>query len=535
MSFIFNSIAAKRPKKNVFDMSNDVKLSCNMGQLIPFMCEEIVPGDRFKVNTQAFVRMSPMVAPIMHRLNVYTHYFFVPNRIIWDNWETFITGGPDGNSSPVFPRIRLSGPATYGYLGDKTLADYLGIGLGNKNPSNSGFTEISQLPFRAYQKIYNEYYRDQNLTSEINIPTGDGIIGDSPSLDPLISMRRRCFEKDYFTAALPWAQRGADATLPVEPETSSYTKDVRYDNSGSGQLLRHSDGSVISEGGTLIIDPIGPDSPTGVMLSNGDVKQIDVDPNGTYKVDVDIPNGSFTINNFRRAIRLQEWLEKNARGGARYIEQILSHFGVTSSDARLQRPEFLGGGKSPIVISEVLQTSSTDETSPQANMSGHGISAGSNHAMSRRFEEHGYLIGIMSILPRTAYQQGIPRHFLKFDKFDYYFPSFAHLGEQPVYNKELYHDPDDSLNDEPFGYQPRYVEYKYRPSRVHGDFKTNLNFWHMSRIFDSRPRLNTSFVTANQIDRIFAVEDPNQDKYWVQLHNNVRAIRPMPKYGTPTI
>jgi len=265
-------------------------------------------------------------------------------------------------------------------------------------------------------------------------------------------------------------------------------------------------------------------------------------PNGSLKADLSQATG-ISINELRRGFSLQRWLENNARGGARYIEQILSHFGVRSSDARLQRPEYLGGTKTPVVISEVMQTSES-QTTPQGNYAGTGTSFGVGRAFKRFFEEHGYIIGIISIMPRSAYQQGVPRHFKKFDKFDFYWPEFAHLGEQEIKNSEIYYDYDSSVlaqkeNDKLFGYSPRYAEYRFINSSVHGDMATTLNFWHLGRIFDSRPGLNGDFVTCKSdtqdtgLNRVFAVTDTNSHHLWVQMYVNCKALRPLPKYGTP--
>ena len=260
---------------------------------------------------------------------------------------------------------------------------------------------------------------------------------------------------------------------------------------------------------------------------------MELDPKGTLKVSVD--EMGVNINDLRTSNALQRWFERNARGGSRYIEQILSHFGVRSSDARLQRPQFLGGGRMPISVSEVLQTSSTDETSPQANMAGHGISAGINNGFKHYFEEHGYIIGIMSITPRSGYQQGIPKDFTKFDNMDFYFPEFAHLSEQEIKNKELFVSNDAAYNEGTFGYTPRYAEYKYKASEAHGDFRGNLSFWHLNRIFEDRPNLNTTFVECNPSNRVFATSETDDDKFWVQTYQDVRALRLMPKYGTPML
>ncbi|QCS36953.1 major capsid protein [Tortoise microvirus 33] len=537
---VFSHVANRRPKRSAFNLSHEFKLSANMGQLVPILCQEVVPGDKFRGSSQALVRMAPMLAPIMHRLDVYIHYYFVPNRIIWDEWESFITKGATGLEAPVFPQFSFTGTDAADMLGHRSLADYLGIGLGG-TPSDSATLNISQLPFRAYQLIYNEYYRDQTLSPEIPIPKTSGIIdsSDTSQILPLIALRQRAWEKDYFTSALPFAQRGPAVKIPLSGEGQ-----VVLDPDlapGSYQVLRKNDGSDFSALGSGSFSEIGRRNaiaqPDPALYDKVDGQPALIDPNGTLRTDLDQTGAGADINEFRRSFRLQEWLEKNARAGARYIEQIASHFGVRSSDARLQRPEFLGGGKSPIVISEVLQTSSTDTESPQANMAGHGLSATSVNSFSRYFEEHGYLIAIMSIRPRTCYQQGIPRHFLKFDTYDFYWPEFAHLGEQPIYNQEIYADTgDSSVNNEVFGYTPRYSEYKYMNSRVAGDFKDTLAFWHLGRIFDSRPTLSGQFIQTENIERIFAVDDTGEtNKFWINVYHDLKAVRPMPYFGTPTI
>lgn len=540
MSAIFNSIPARRPKRNVFSLSHDVKMSGNMADLLPVLCEEVVPGDKFRVQTSSLVRLAPMLAPIMHKLNVHIHYFFVPNRLVWNEWEDFITGGVDGTLAPVFPRVSMTAAQFGRYGAKRSLLDYLGVGYATESTA-SGTQDVSLLPLRAYAMIYNEYYRDQTLHPDLEIDTSSGIkLPDSSLVSNYLSIRRRCWEKDYFTSALPFAQRGAPVTLPLT-NTDQQTYPVVYNSRGSTPDVtgRFRDGAGVDIPGDLptdyvagLVDSNNPDKLR--VIVNG--RNLNYDPNGTLTVTTDAYETGVTINDLRASIRLQEFLEKMARGGGRYTELLLNIFGVRSSDARLQRPEFLGGGKSPIVISEVLQTSSTDETSPLANLAGHGITAGATNRFVRRFEEHGYVIGILSILPRTAYSQGLPRHFTKFDKLDYYFPQFAHLGEQPIYNRELYNVPGSALNDEVFGYTPRYAEYKNRQDRIAGDFKDSLLFWHLGRSWSERPVLNGSFVSANNIERIFAVNDNGAtDKFWMLLHHDIKAIRPMPKYGVPTL
>lgn len=514
----FQSISVSRPKRSAFDLSHEKKMSCQMADLIPIYLEPVLPGDKFKVKSEIMVRLAAMLAPMMHRVNVYTHYFFVANRLVWTNWETFITGGNSGEHEPPLPRLTMREADEQWWL-KGTLADYFGLPVATEGQIWTQNISVSALPFRAYQTIYNEYYRDQNLEPEIDFSLGDTVDAD---YQPLMNMRKRAWEKDYFTSALPWSQRGGEVGIPVDIQYKSTSEFIDASTNLPKPLGPH-DISAWPDTGQLTIGT-NPDDVVG-RVENLDDEAMNVN-----------------INELRRAARLQEWLEKNARAGARYIEQIMSHFGVKSSDARLQRPEYLGGGKQPVVISEVLNqagsATGTPDLQPVGEMAGHGISIGGNHGFKRTFEEHGYIIGIMSVLPRTAYSQGIHRDWLKFDKFDFYWPEFAHLGEQEILKGEIFADTvTGEVNEhlETWAYQERFSEYKYKQSSIHGDFHDDLEYWHMSRIFTTPPDLNSSFVIADPTNRIFAVEDATIDKLYVQVYNNVRALRPMPYHGTPRL
>lgn len=505
MKNIFNSIRLKKPNRNAFDLTHDVKMSIDMGKLYPVMVSEVIPGDKFKIAAECMVRFAPMIAPVMHRFDLSIHYFFVPNRIIWPNWEKWITGNED---DVVFPFVNINNMNSE----SRSLLDYMGV------PHNPTIVPIpiSALPLAAYQCIYNEYYRDQNLITEVSYKLTDG---DNSLNAALFTIRRRAWEHDYFTAALPFAQKGPAVDIPLGDVTLKDDWDT-IDN----PVFQNSSGGVS----------------TGVVGSNGTSQLIELDGGATSPVAYD-PRGTLqteptTINDLRRAFRLQEWLEKNARAGTRYVESILAHFGVKSSDARLQRPEYITGIKSPITISEVLNTTGESAGLPQGNMAGHGIGYAAGNYGSYYAEEHGYIIGIMSVMPKTAYQQGIPKHFMKKDdRFQFYWPEFANIGEQEVKLGEVYIGPGFNDVDATFGYVPRYAEYRFLNSRVAGDFKTSLNYWHMGRIFDNTPALNQQFVECNPGKRIFAVEEDFVDSLYCHVLNKVTAIRPIPKFGTPTM
>nr|QJB19784.1 MAG: major capsid protein [Microvirus sp.] len=522
---IFQNVRSNKPPRTSFDLGHEVKMSMKIGNLVPFFCQEVVPGDTFSMQSEIFTRMAPLIAPVMHRMNVYTHFFFVPNRLVWNEWQDFITGGDDGKQQPVHPSIDLNIIDLDRYS-KGSLADYLGV----PPQTETDTYHINALPFRAYQEIYNEYYRDQNLEDKVEYSKASG---ESTYDDAMLitQLRKRAWEKDYFTSALPNTQKGDEVLLPL-----AGTLDVTLEN-GTQQYMRKVDGSNPAHGGSMGV--VIPGDATKSWLANDNIpsEPLNLDPNGSLKVDLGETTAT-TINDLREAFAVQRWMERLMRGGSRYIEVIKSFFGVTSSDARLQRPEYLGGGKNPIVISEVLQTSSTDATSPQGNMAGHGVSYGGSNGFRKYFEEHGFVIGIISILPRTAYQQGLHKQFRKFDRFDYYWPSFAHLGEQPVTNDELFFqcnqgEAPGSVNIATFGYQSRYAEYRYISSRVAGDMRDTLLHWHMGRTFSALPSLNENFIKYDLVKRNFAVNSEEYDEVYVQIYNNLVATRPMPFEAEP--
>lgn len=493
----------KFASKNIFNLSHENKLTCDMGKLVPFYLEEILPGDSFKVSSQLIVRLAPLVAPMMHQVDVFTHFFFVPNRLVYKDWEEFITGGQDGASTAVCPTV--TSPSGGFAIG--SLADYLGV------PTGVAGLSCLALPFRAYAKIYNDWYRDETLMDEVTISMNSG--ADSTTNTDLLT---RCWKKDYFTSALPFAQRGDPVYLPLGSSapvvTNSSLTRINIANGGNPGVAANINAVVVQNSIGL----------NGQSIADG------TDTN--LRADLSQATAA-TVNDIRAAFQVQRWMEKNARAGYRYVEQILSHFGVRSSDARLQRAEFLGGGRSPIIVTEVLQTSQTDGTSPQGNMAGHGFSAHVSHSFTKTFEEHGYVIGILSIMPKANYQQGLARMWNRRSRTDWYWPVFSHLGEQAVLNKELYAQGTDDDNGI-FGYQGRYDEYRRHYSQVHGQFRDTLDYWHMGRVFSELPTLNANFVKCDPTTRVFAVQSASvNDHCWIQIYNNVKAVRPVPKYSDP--
>lgn len=468
--------------------------TCDPGQLIPVSCIPALPGDTFQQHTNILLRMSPMLAPIMHPLIARVHHFFVPARLLWNDgtdgngtWEDFITGGPDGDNAEVPPVITTTGTA-----GD--LLDYLGI------PLTAGI-DINAMPVRAYNLIFNEYYRDQDLV------TARGIND--------LSIAQIAWEKDYFTSARPWTQKGSDVTIPLGASAP-----VAYNTGvGNGALMRKkSDDSLIVSAATA------GSNASGEMLFGGNAGY--VDPNGTLYADLAAATGA-NINDVRRAFAIQRYQEARARYGSRYTEY-LRYLGVRDpADSRLQRPEYLGGGQTPVNISEVLSTALVPSGGPYyvGEMAGHGIAAMRSNKYRRFIEEHGYIMTMFSLRPRTMYNNGIHRDYIKTTKEDWYQKELAFIGQQEVYNNEVYADP--ASGGDVFGYQDRYMEYREHPSRVCGDFRNTLDFWHMGRIFSSAPTLNGDFVTCTPTDRIFA--HPSDDTLWLMAQNKVVARRMVSK------
>lgn len=537
---IFNTIEIKDPQSSWFDLTHDHKTTLNMGDLIPVLCQETLPGDSFEISMQALFRMAPMIAPVMHKVAIYAHAFFVPNRIVWKNWEKFISPG-NISTEEVIPPL-FAGDILEESITKYSLAHRLGLPV-------CDFMEVpvSAIPMAAYQRIYWDYYRAQDLQlTEYN--TFEEFAGlqdagqNAETLVQLRKLRKRAWEHDYFTSALPFAQKGDPVSIPIEV-TVGVNVPVNFIPNGNPWLVKNTDGSEWDHFQDVMVQPGLPGETILSDDSPGDHPPMNLDPNGTLRAigDADEISSTTTINDLRSAYALQRFLEKNARAGTRYTESLLAHWGVRSSDARLQRAEYLGGTRSLMAISEVLSTQSNAliDTAPLGTMGGHGISTMDGEIIRYRCEEHGHIMLLISILPITSYYQGINRSWTRYTRLDYAWPDFAFLGEQAIKNHEIYYTQGDpGLNQNTWGYIPRYSEYRYNQSRISGDFQDLLNFWGLQREFNSLPALNGDFVECDASGRIFAL-DPyslgNPQSIIAHVVFQMGARRKLPKYGTPGI
>jgi hypothetical protein len=548
MASIFNNVGGIKPRLTNFDLTYKKKFNCKFGQLIPIMCDEVVPGDTFNINAAHVLRFQPMAAPVLHEFNVKTHYFFVPYRILDENFETFITGGDVRTDSAgnvlglegdniSLPRWKPSLNNAVKY----SLWDYFGFPLFDNSDESQNYDDRLyplDYPRRAYNLVYNEYYRDENIQPPVQ-DTNEQVLNVG-------------WKKDYFTSALPWQQKGIAPALDVsgilplqwrnyDPRTGGVYNNVTGDLvawTGTGQSGQNAELFTRSTGyGAVAVTPNG----LGLGTS-GNVDQVGFQANtgASYaQAVVDLGNSvGFDVAELRLAFQIQKFLERNARGGTRYTEFLRSHFGVSPRDERLQRPEYIGGTYSPIFVNEVLQNStpSAESDTPTGMLRGKAMSVDNQHVGNYHCSEFGLIIGLMSIVPKAAYSQGINRQWLRDSRYDFYFPEFANLSEQAIYTDELYW-PASTNFDTPklFAYQGRYDEMRIKHDMVCADLRPTgtLNYWSMFRNFESEPRFNDNFIEMqpDTLLNIFMVQ--NEPPIVVEHMNIITASRPLPYLAEP--
>jgi len=503
---VFSQVPKAEIQRSSFDRSSGHKTTFDAGYLIPIFVDEVLPGDTFNLKMTAFGRLATPIFPLMDSAYLESFWFFVPNRLLWENWERFNGAQDDPADSTDFEI-----PTTSGSWGVGELGDYFGVPIGVS-------LTYSALPFRAYNLIWSAWFRDQNLQDSLAVPVGDG-----PDSAGIYTLQRRGKRHDYFTSCLPWPQKG-DAVeialggiVPVTPITSASAIPTFDVNSTIVSL----------EGGSGVPATTWSGSPAG-----GPTSAIWEDT----ALEVDLGTAAAaTINAIRQAFQIQRLLERDARGGTRYTEIVRSHFGVVSPDARLQRPEYLGGGSSPLIISQVPQTSESGAGTPQGTLAAYGTVTAHNHGFTQSFTEHGWVIGLVSVRADLTYQQGLERMWSRTTRFDFYWPALSHLGEQAVLNREIFAQAtaDDALV---FGYQERYAEYRYKPSRVSGLMRSNaagtLDAWHLAQDFAALPVLDSDFIQEDPpFDRVIAVD--TEPHFIFDSHISLRCARPMPVYGVP--
>ena len=536
-----------------FDRSASLKTSFNAGDVVPFFLDEVLPGDTFSVDTSKVVRMQTLLTPMMDNVYLDTYYFFVPNRLVWDHWKEFCGENTESAWIPAteYTMPQITSPANTGWnVG--TLADYFGI------PTGVAGLSVSALPFRAYALIMNEWFRDQNLQDPLVVPTDDSTVAgvNTGTLVTDVAKGGKPFiaskYHDYFTSALPAPQKGPDITIPVA-QAGSYqvvplADSVDYTKATSPLQWRQRDGSNFtynsSQYGVFGVSSVFSD---GASASDSTMlKEFQTGPNSVYDVIpanlwaiADGNAAAATINQLRLAFQIQKFYEQQARGGSRYTEVVRSFFGVTSPDARLQRPEYLGGNRVPINVNQIVQQSGTESTgTPQGTVVGQSLTTDKHSDFTKSFTEHGFIIGVMVARYDHTYQQGLNRLWSRKDKFDYYWPVFANIGEQAIKNKEIFAQGNDQDN-EVFGYQEAWAEYRYKPNMVTGEMRSayaqSLDVWHLADDYKQLPTLSDAWIKEDKsnLDRVLAVSSSVSNQFFADIYVKNYCTRPMPMYSVP--